>query len=78
MRIPIHTPGLWRRESRADHILPRPYQADQTSFLAQDEGTYEVTCNDNLLVIVQIESQSGHDNVEEIAAVPGVGTLPFH
>lgn len=39
------------------------------------EGEYEVQCNDNLLVIVQIESKSGVENVEEIAAVPGVDVL---
>lgn len=39
------------------------------------EGDYEVQCNDNLLVIVQIESKSGVENVEEIAAVPGVDVL---
>lgn len=38
-----------------------------------EEGEYEATCNDNLLTIVQIESQEGLDNVEAIAAVPGVG-----
>jgi 4-hydroxy-2-oxoheptanedioate aldolase len=39
------------------------------------EGEYEVTCDDNLLVIVQIESKSGVENVEEIAAVPGVDVI---
>ncbi|ORY44660.1 Pyruvate/Phosphoenolpyruvate kinase-like domain-containing protein [Leucosporidium creatinivorum] len=39
------------------------------------ENEYEVTCNDNLLVVLQIESQDGHDNVEEIAAVDGVDVL---
>lgn len=40
-----------------------------------EEGTYEAECNDNLLVIVQIESRAGADNVEEIAAVAGVDVL---
>jgi len=39
------------------------------------EGEYEVQCNDNLLVIVQIESTEGAQNVSEIAAVPGVDVL---
>lgn len=39
-----------------------------------EEGVYEATCNDNLLTIVQIESQEGLDNVEAIAAVEGVGS----
>jgi 4-hydroxy-2-oxoheptanedioate aldolase len=39
------------------------------------EGEYEVQCNDHLLVIVQIESKSGVENVEEIAAVAGVDVL---
>lgn len=39
------------------------------------EGEYEAQCNDNLLVIVQIESKSGVENVEQIAAVPGVDVL---
>ncbi|RSH79492.1 uncharacterized protein EHS24_001544 [Apiotrichum porosum] len=39
------------------------------------EGDYEVTCDDNLLVIVQIESSQGLLNVKEIAEVPGVDVL---
>ncbi|GAA6006872.1 hypothetical protein JCM10207_009119 [Rhodosporidiobolus poonsookiae] len=39
------------------------------------EADYENTCNANLLTIVQIESQQGLDNVEEIAKVPGVDVL---
>lgn len=39
------------------------------------EAQYEATCNDNLLVIVQIESAEGVKNVESIAAVDGVDVL---
>ncbi|GAA6038061.1 hypothetical protein JCM8097_007525 [Rhodosporidiobolus ruineniae] len=39
------------------------------------EGEYEAGCNDHLLTVLQIESQEGHDNVEEIAAVPGVDVV---
>ncbi|GAA6042938.1 hypothetical protein JCM8097_000006 [Rhodosporidiobolus ruineniae] len=39
------------------------------------ENDYEVTCNDHLLNILQIESQEGLDNVEEIVAVPGVDVI---
>ncbi|GAA5915160.1 hypothetical protein JCM6882_001125 [Rhodosporidiobolus microsporus] len=39
------------------------------------ENDYEVTCNDHLLNILQIESQEGLDNVEEIAKVPGADIL---
>jgi 2-keto-3-deoxy-L-rhamnonate aldolase RhmA len=39
------------------------------------EGKYEVTCDDNLLVIVQIESQAGVDNVEDIAGTEGVDVV---
>lgn len=39
------------------------------------EGTYETTCDDNLLVIPQIESAEGVKNVAEIAAVKGVDML---
>lgn len=39
------------------------------------EGEYEVQCDDNLLVIVQIESSDGVKNVKEIAAVQGVDVL---
>ncbi|BEI81789.1 hypothetical protein CcaverHIS002_0209490 [Cutaneotrichosporon cavernicola] len=39
------------------------------------EGEYETTCDDNLLVIIQIESADGVKNVAEIAAVPGVDVL---
>ena len=37
--------------------------------------TYELECNNNLLVIVQIESRSGVENVQDIAAVDGVDVL---
>lgn len=39
------------------------------------EGKYEVTCDDNLLVIVQIESRAGVENVEDIAKTEGVDVL---
>jgi 4-hydroxy-2-oxoheptanedioate aldolase len=40
-----------------------------------EEATYAAEADDNLLVMVQIESQSGVDNVEEIAQVPGLDVL---
>jgi 4-hydroxy-2-oxoheptanedioate aldolase len=39
------------------------------------EGQYEVTCDDHLLNIVQIESTDGVKNVEAIAAVPGIDII---
>lgn len=39
------------------------------------EGEYAAAADDNLLVMVQIESQSGVDNVEEIAKVEGLDVL---
>lgn len=39
------------------------------------EGTYAQAADDSLLVMVQIESQSGVDNVEEIAKVEGLDVL---
>jgi len=39
------------------------------------EADYAKQADDNLLVMVQIESQSGVDNVEEIAQVPGLDVL---
>lgn len=39
------------------------------------EGEYEVTCDDHLLNIVQIESTEGVKNVEEIAQVDGIDIL---
>ncbi|GAA5874317.1 hypothetical protein JCM8547_007561 [Rhodosporidiobolus lusitaniae] len=39
------------------------------------ENEYEVTCNYHLLNILQIESQEGLDNVEEIAKVPGADVI---
>jgi 4-hydroxy-2-oxoheptanedioate aldolase len=46
----------------AAHSLPRG-----TSY---DDGA-----NDSLIVVVQIESRSGVDNVEEIAKVDGIDVL---
>ncbi|BGP36176.1 hypothetical protein JCM10449v2_000074 [Rhodotorula kratochvilovae] len=40
-----------------------------------EESEYENNCNDNLLTILQIESQQGLENIEEIAAVPGVDII---
>lgn len=42
---------------------------------AVKEGEYEVTCDDNLLTIVQIESTDGVTNVQAIAEVDGVDIL---
>lgn len=39
------------------------------------EAQYEAECNDNLLVIVQIESADGVKNIDEIAAVPGLDVI---
>lgn len=39
------------------------------------ESVYEAECNDNLLVIVQIESADGIKNIEEISAVEGLDML---
>jgi hypothetical protein len=39
------------------------------------EGDYASQADDNLLVIVQIESQKGVDDVEEIAKVEGLDVL---
>lgn len=39
------------------------------------EAQYEAECNDNLLVMVQIESADGIRNIEEIASVPGLDVL---
>jgi 2-keto-3-deoxy-L-rhamnonate aldolase RhmA len=39
------------------------------------EPEYPATADDNLLVIVQIESKDGVKNVEEIAAVEGIDVL---
>ena len=39
------------------------------------EAQYEEECNDNLLVIVQIESADGVENIEAIAAVPGIDVI---
>lgn len=39
------------------------------------EGEYATQADDALLVMVQIESQSGVDNVEAIAQVPGLDVL---
>jgi len=39
----------------------------------QDGRRYLETANDNVLVIVQIESQQGLANVEEIASTDGIG-----
>ena len=38
-----------------------------------DEGRYMREANDNILVIVQIETQAAIDNIEEILSVEGVG-----
>lgn len=43
-----------------------------------DAREYELTCNEHLLTILQIESQQGLDNIEAIAAVPGVGEFRFN
>lgn len=39
------------------------------------EPQYPAGADDNLLVIVQIESRQGVENVEEIAAVDGIDVL---
>lgn len=39
------------------------------------EGEYAQGADDACMVMVQIESQSGVDNVEEIANVPGLDVL---
>lgn len=39
------------------------------------EPEYPGAADDNLLVIVQIESRQGVENVEEIAAVDGIDVL---
>lgn len=39
------------------------------------EGEYAAAADDSLLVIVQIESKSAVENVEEIAKVPGLDVL---
>ena len=39
------------------------------------ESDYEQQANDNLMTMVQIESREGLQNVEEIAAVPGIAVL---
>lgn len=41
----------------------------------QNLGDYIKTANQNTLVIVQIETREGLENCEEIAQVPGIGTL---
>ncbi|BGO92445.1 hypothetical protein NBRC10512_000506 [Rhodotorula toruloides] len=40
-----------------------------------DAAEYEAKCNDALLTILQIESREGLENIEEIAAVPGVDVI---
>lgn len=37
---------------------------------------YMKTANETILTIVQIETKQGVENVEEIAAVPGIGEFP--
>lgn len=39
------------------------------------ESDYEQQANSNLVTMVQIESREGLQNVEEIAAVPGIDVL---
>lgn len=40
---------------------------------SQNGGDYLRTANDNIIVIVQIESRSAVENCEKIAAVDGIG-----
>ncbi|GAA5978324.1 hypothetical protein JCM10908_004314 [Rhodotorula pacifica] len=40
-----------------------------------DARGYELMCNEHLLTILQIESREGVENIEAIAAVPGVDVL---
>jgi 2-keto-3-deoxy-L-rhamnonate aldolase RhmA len=44
---------------------------------SQNDREYLTTSNDNILVIVQIESRLGVENCERIAAVDGIGMLQF-
>lgn len=37
---------------------------------------YLLSANDNVMICVQIESRKAVENVEEIAAVEGIGRLP--
>jgi 4-hydroxy-2-oxoheptanedioate aldolase len=68
-----------RRIVKTSKFAPRGTRGCGSPFTHQvfgvAEGKYEVTCDDNLLVIVQIESQDGIDNVKEIAATEGVDIL---
>lgn len=45
----------------------------RTTKYDMDEGKYMREANDNILVIVQIETQAAIDNIEEILSVEGVG-----
>jgi 2-keto-3-deoxy-L-rhamnonate aldolase RhmA len=40
----------------------------------QDGRAYQRTANDNIILIVQIESRASVENCEEIAGVDGIGT----
>ena len=41
-----------------------------------DIPTYLKTANETLITCLQIESKAGVDNVDDICAVPGVGSFP--
>lgn len=43
----------------------------------QNGQEYLRTANDNVILIVQMESRKAIDNCEEIAAIDGVGMLSF-
>ncbi len=47
----------------------------RASRYGMDMGEYYRTCNDEILVICQIETEEALENVGEIAAVPGVDVL---
>lgn len=43
------------------------------AIFGQDDRAYTQTANDNVSVIVQIETRTGLENCEEIVNVPGIG-----
>jgi len=47
----------------------------RASAYGRDLGEYVATANDEITLVVQIETQTGLDNVDEIAAVDGVDAL---
>ncbi|MDO5581838.1 MAG: aldolase/citrate lyase family protein [Planctomycetia bacterium] len=46
-----------------------------TCFREQDRDSYTQNANENLLLVIQIETQTGLDRLEEILAVPGIDVV---